>query len=594
MAEELEKKILKAPTLPNHIQGDGRYLMSLLKSFLEQTATQVNLANGFSAEEINPEQGGYPTPRDFFLSFNRLGGEFTWSHIYDVSELAYYELRVDQNIGNNMGLLERTLNNYSSALPVDYSATVYLYAVSKDGVYSNPSTLSYTKARPDAPTDITVTNTAEGTLVTFREIPTNCIGANIYIDGKKYQSTDNVFLVKDSPEMEVVEVAYYDSFGEGERGTLYLVLPDVTGFLVERNGAELDFYWDAVNVYGVKYVVKVGATSSWEQATELFRTATNDKNRRLYPNTGTYYLLVKAYDENGNYSRNAAYQVMNNEADIYRNVILEYDQQDTLYGGNKINLYYDPTIEGVTLDRETAVGEYIFDVQLPQKYRARNWINYEAISFTSNDLAWEDCDFSWEDADIRWAGTVGNVDSSLFRQEIALKQDADVHDLLNVDLNGDLESEQKTQPFKIQHADTYETGRWALGLKTDMLTMLAYDIPNTKETFSAVYWFKTVSALENVVLCTMTNASGDAFLIFGYDARLKEFYLEGSEGEEIRIPFTQKSAVEFFMFGISQSTTERSLYIYVYSEDKVLSKSVKAEPVGVISKFYSYPNLIKA
>jgi hypothetical protein len=49
---ELEKTILNVPNLPNHIQGDGRYLMSLLKSFLEQTAEQVNLANGFSAEDI--------------------------------------------------------------------------------------------------------------------------------------------------------------------------------------------------------------------------------------------------------------------------------------------------------------------------------------------------------------------------------------------------------------------------------------------------------------------------------------------------------------------------------------------------------------
>lgn len=122
---DLEKKILEAPKLPNHIQGDGRYLMSLLKSFLEQSVEQINLANGFSAEEINPEAGGYPMPRDFFLSFTRLGGELNWSHIYDVSNLAYYELRMDDNIGSSFGLLERTIENHSVMLPPNYVDSVY-------------------------------------------------------------------------------------------------------------------------------------------------------------------------------------------------------------------------------------------------------------------------------------------------------------------------------------------------------------------------------------------------------------------------------------------------------------------------------------
>ena len=174
---DLEKKILEAPKLPNHIQGDGRYLMSLLKSFLEQTAEQVNLANGFSAEEINPEAGGYPTPRDFFLTFTRLGGELSWSHLFDVSELAYYELRSNQDIGQTNGLLERTLDNASDKLPTNYVDTIYLYAVNREGVYSNPAIINYSKPRPDAPKDITVTKTSEGALITFLEIPSNCIGA---------------------------------------------------------------------------------------------------------------------------------------------------------------------------------------------------------------------------------------------------------------------------------------------------------------------------------------------------------------------------------------------------------------------------------
>ena len=301
---ELEKTILNVPNLPNHIQGDGRYLMSLLKSFLEQTAEQVNLANGFSAEDIQAEtEGAVQTPRNFFLSFTRLGGEFSWSHINDIASLAYYELRTDKNIGDDSGLLERTVNNSSTKMSVNAIDTVYLYAFNRDGEYSNPAELVYSKPRPDAPTNIAITKSADGSLISFSEIPSNCIGANIYIDGVTYTSYDNIYIFKSnlsSGNIDTIDVAFFDDFGDGEAGVLYLTLPDVTGLLVERNNSELDFYWDALNIYNIKYVVKVCNELSWEKGTELFRTATNDKNRILYPNSGTYYLMVKAYDENGN------------------------------------------------------------------------------------------------------------------------------------------------------------------------------------------------------------------------------------------------------------------------------------------------------
>lgn len=241
--EQIEKELIEAPQLPHVVQGDGRYVMSLLNEFLKSMAAQVNLANGFSAEEIKPEAGKYPTPRNFYLTFNRIGGVLTWNHIADISNLAYYELRTDKNVGKNVGLLERTIDTTSYKLPVNYAATVYLFAVSKDAEASAPAELNYTKARPDAPKDIAVTKNNEGSLITFLDIPSNCIGANIYIAGQQFQTLTNIYLHKGNTDIEKVEVAYYDQFGEGERGYLYLVLPDVTGLLVERNGAELDFYW---------------------------------------------------------------------------------------------------------------------------------------------------------------------------------------------------------------------------------------------------------------------------------------------------------------------------------------------------------------
>ena len=122
------------PELPVTVQGDGRYLMSLLKPFLEETAKQVNLANGFEQEDIEDKpEGAVQTPRNFRLTFTRLGGEFTWDHIYDIENLAFYELRTDTAVGEEDGLLERTVNSSSTIMPVTAVGHVYLYAFNKDG-----------------------------------------------------------------------------------------------------------------------------------------------------------------------------------------------------------------------------------------------------------------------------------------------------------------------------------------------------------------------------------------------------------------------------------------------------------------------------
>lgn len=588
--EEYVKRILKLPSLPKSIQGDGRYLMTLLNNFLEEMAGQVNLANGFSAEEIKPTAGAYPTPRDFYLSFTRAGGLFTWSHLADLSNLSYYELRTDISISSPYGVLERTVRNQSDKLPVNYSDTVYLYAVSKDGVYSNPSVLNYTKARPDAPQDIAVTNTSEGTLITFLAIPSNCIGAHVYIDGNMYDTLDNVFLVKGGGKIKSVEVAYYDNFGEGERGYLYLILPDVTGFLVERNGSELDFYWDAINIYGVKYLVKVGTELSWEQATELFRTSTNDKNRRLYPNTGTYYLMVKAYDDNGNYSENAAYQIMDNVPDIQRNVILKFPQQDVLYNGVKINTFYDPVIEGVTLDREADYGEYIFDVKLDQRYRARNWLESGLMSVTKSTLVWVDSDFTWGEAEQSWAGLIGDADSSIFKQEIALKTEGGVDSLFTADFNGKLTTDEGIEPTKKQHADDYTGGRWAQGLKITDLTILEYDVPLQTREFSMVFYLRATGALSDCSLITLTNNDKD-YMRLGYNRTEKHFYLVTSGGVTLTVPF-DSTKQDYFTFGISQDEGELMLLVNSLNRQQTYYNVTTAEPLGVFTKIYAYPKII--
>ena len=159
---EIHKKVLHTPTLPAAIQGDGRYLLSLLRSFLVEQTTQINAANKFTADDVDADkEGKILSPRNFRLTFSRLGGLLQWDHSLDAKNLNYYEVRTNKNIGSEFGLLERTTLAESYRLPASYVGRIFLFAIDKQGQVSHPAELSYTKARPTKPRDVAMTKTQE-------------------------------------------------------------------------------------------------------------------------------------------------------------------------------------------------------------------------------------------------------------------------------------------------------------------------------------------------------------------------------------------------------------------------------------------------
>ena len=159
---EIQKKVLHAPNLPAAIQGDGRYLLSVLRSFMQEQTAQINAANSFTADDVDADkEGKILSPRNFRLTFSRLGGLMQWDHSLDAKDLNYYEVRTNKNIGSEYGLLERTTLSESARLPPSYVGRIFLFAVDRQGHVSYPAELSYTKARPMKPRDVALTKTQE-------------------------------------------------------------------------------------------------------------------------------------------------------------------------------------------------------------------------------------------------------------------------------------------------------------------------------------------------------------------------------------------------------------------------------------------------
>lgn len=581
---DTEKSYIEAPDLPNIVQGDGRYLMTQLRRYLSAMAEQVNLANGFSANEEIGTSGLSP-PANFTLTFSVEGGVFRWSDPSYYNKLAWYEVRTNTAVGTQSGLLERTVNNYSTVMPTNSTGTAYLYAVLQDGTASNGSALNYSKKRPEKPQDINLSKNAQGTLINYTFIPLDCIGAHIYVNGIMYETQDNWFLYTAAETINEIAVAYYDSFGEGEKAYLTCVIPQVTGFFVERNGAVLDFYWNRVSVNGVSYVVRASTTPTWENGIEIFKTGLL-KKKMEYPQTGDIYFLIKAYDEHNNFSDDATWYLLSTVQDQQKNIIVDFDEHGARYTGNKVGTYYDAEIGGLRLTEGSFQGDYISAGHLPYEARARSWAEYKVEGVDVSDLIIADLDFSLNDdkasTTTMLGGVLSNLDGTEITTYIADKSDK-TDALMEASLDGSTLTIRDEEPTEAIHCDTYEYARWLKGVKQDELTRLKYTLDKAVATFSLTFNVKMDKLMDR---CTLAVISGDTdSLLVEYD---NGFYLTGTDGTSIFVE-TVPQATDIVSIGISQTETERTLFvktlnaIIIKDNGNTLYKTIKAPPVGELT-----------
>lgn len=160
------------------------------------------------------------TPDGFGIDFGSVCTA-SWKEVTN-TDVAFYEIRTDDNAGaETFGLLART-NNLSAILPLtERNGKLYLYAKSAIGKYSAPAILQYNKPVPKKPNPPVLTSTIGGFGLTAEAIPKDCAGMNIYISGTDGQKTikteNNSYSHTCGAGIYDVSIAYYDLFGEGEK-----------------------------------------------------------------------------------------------------------------------------------------------------------------------------------------------------------------------------------------------------------------------------------------------------------------------------------------------------------------------------------------
>lgn len=543
------KVYINPPTLPASIRGDGRYVMTLLKDFVDTVSEQVNYINGYT-----PATSDYsiPVPKYFYLTFSRAGFEFSWSPV-DVDNFDHYELRLNKSVGSAIGLLSSTTSVKDSPKLLNRTGIVYLYVVLKDESFSNPCTINYSKAVPAAPNKIAVSKTDEGTLVFFDAVPSDCIGAVVYINGVKYETLESPFLYSGGAVVSDVLIAYYDSFGSGDIVDAYFDPPLVSGFMVERNDCYLHFYWDNSALYNAKYVIKRGSDLNWDTAELVCEVYTNTYNC-IFPNDGSYYFMIKVYDEHGNASDDASYVSLETVPDIYRNVIVENNQAPS-FNGVSHGFVYDDENDSIVLPAGVERGSYYFNSVLPQEYRARNWIDANVFSFSSSDMIWDEADFAWESqrGDYTWAGLPISV-SPKVKTEIAsyIGSEPNCVDMIGFDnsttsLNGVVPDSSSIN---------YKPSFFTNGAVITGLDYLTYSL-SIPANFS-ICFCANVNDISSGIICGFYGLAGNISL--SYSSKCKSFVLSGSSCDTVRV-VVDYSLNDVLFFGICQFNNSIKLFI---------------------------------
>lgn len=235
-------------------------------------------------------------PYNATIEYNKKGTLLRWDGVTDVDFLEY-EIRKDSNLENINGLLGKTKETSFYLTGIGRVGTIYIYSKNNSGGYSEPLAISYNKPFPYAPKNVIITKPRENVVIQFSNIPDDCIGANIYINGTPYFVRDNVYEENMTEQIVTMQVAYVDAFGDGNRSDLFKVEPpNVTGLTISASSLDrssVTLRWNPIS--NVTYEIRLG--DSWSTATLIAKDVRESYYEYKLSSEGYKTFLIKAVNQ---------------------------------------------------------------------------------------------------------------------------------------------------------------------------------------------------------------------------------------------------------------------------------------------------------
>lgn len=377
----------------------------------------------------------------------------------------------------------------------------------------------------------------------------------------------------------------FGNYSQGVASITVSVTPpvDPTGFIAIPQGDNMMFTWQAPLELGVEMEIRRG--ESWGNGQFVVRSA-GDRVTKLLPHTGEITFFMKAVSALGVYSNNSVFYTVIKFASQSRNIVIVQDEWADGFLGTKHNM--EVVADNLLLTAGTTSGRYYFEVDLPETYLARNWVDDHMIATPVDELTWDDAEFTWDDpeADAPWAvtGEVGNATLGFrISKWVGLPTGAD--DLIKLNSSTDSQEGVTASPaIGTAYGDAY----YLKGLATGPFSRHGWAI-SLGSTFFIPFEVKLDAEPEDgAVLLTLTGAS--ISLALEYDAVLGGFYLLGSDGSRVDAPPIDLTFPAFLIFGIDQAGGTRSLYVATKDQatDSVVEGSETYAPLGSMTKISAY------
>lgn len=171
-----------------------------------------------TAKETVPSQP-YNLTYDFTKAFT-----FKWSDVPD-SDVMYYEIRTDTNVGSAIGLLGKTQSTSIDVSLMERKGTVYVYSVNTLKKYSYPAKVTYNYPKPDAPSYIHFTEALRGVNVLVAPFPARVKSMRLYVEGgnvsKSFDLDNASYTFNGEPDIYEFWASYVDLMGEGYTSVRY-------------------------------------------------------------------------------------------------------------------------------------------------------------------------------------------------------------------------------------------------------------------------------------------------------------------------------------------------------------------------------------
>ncbi len=207
--------------IPNAKVGDVyefRVQSRTTDGLISSEASAPTVTIKVTAKETVPSQP-YNLTYDFTSAFT-----FKWSDVPD-SDVMYYEVRTDTNVGSPVGLLGKTQSTSIDVNLMERKGTVYVYSVNTLKKYSYPAKVTYNYPKPDAPSYIHFTEALRGVNVLVAPFPARVKSMRLYVEGhnisKSFDLNNASYTFNGEPDIYNFWASYVDMMGEGYTSVKY-------------------------------------------------------------------------------------------------------------------------------------------------------------------------------------------------------------------------------------------------------------------------------------------------------------------------------------------------------------------------------------